>query len=152
VLVRERGDRQWQTKRVRDADFCEEAGEANEWQADDRKEVAVDPLDNRGAIALDAIRAGFVQWLSGRDIGIDLGIREMTEPYACVFDRRGLAIASDHTDCGVDIMSPPFQASQHAASIIFVDGLIQDKIINYYDRVGGDHQGIRFGYRDPTGL
>src|SRR6185437_694465 len=85
---------------VAQSDVGGEPRQAIECQAHDGEVVAIHALDDRRAVALNAVRAGFVHRLAGIDISLDLLRRERTEGHADFFDAGCNAAVPANGDTG----------------------------------------------------
>src|SRR3954468_15741413 len=73
-----RFDRQF-PEAIVDTKLGQQSHQPYDRQAHDREIVAFNPLDDRGAKALNPVSAGFIHRLAGRDVRVDLVIGQLPE-------------------------------------------------------------------------
>src|SRR5215210_4455454 len=83
---------------VLDADLMEQRDKCDERQPHHREVVALDALDNRGAVALDSVSARLIHRLSSRDVRIDLVFGQATELDTDFLDARSEPFAPGDCD------------------------------------------------------
>lgn len=110
--------------------------EPSERKADDIVIGAFYTRNQDRALALNAVRAGFIHRFTGGDVAIDLRIRELSEIDARRLDMKmDMALMIDRKP-GLDFVHPSGEAAEHAARLLLIFGLAKDILIQHHDGIG----------------
>ncbi len=130
--------------------LTQEAQDGYEREAYDVEEVAFDPGDPAGGVALDAVGAGLVEGVAGEEVGFELGWGDFGEGDGggfyvglCVGLFVGLFVdlfvgGRKHGYAGVNVVGAACQGAEHAGGIGAVRGFVEDLAFEDDGGVGGE--------------
>src|SRR5437879_791018 len=91
----------------RKAEACQDLGHLEQGQPHHPRIAALEMLDERSSLALDRVTAGLVERLAGRDVTLDLVLRDCAKGHVRSRDGlRKLRLPTDR-DRGDDLMTAP---------------------------------------------
>ena len=138
-----------------DAELGQQRAQQGQRQAEHRAVVAVDAVDERGAVAVEREPAGHRQRLAGGDVGVDLGVGRAAEAHHGLGDGRGLAVPVAGSTSGVAgderARSRPGSARHQAVASVGRRGLPRTSPSNASTESHPSTSGSSSGRRRPPG-
>src|SRR5882762_6677568 len=110
-------------------------------QSHHTEKVAANPLDQRGALALDRVRAGLVERLPGRHVGGNLDVAERSKRHVGHVERVLHSPVPRHRDRRHHLMFAPLELPQHLHRFLRGRRLSEDRAPQHHRRVGPEHDG-----------
>src|SRR5581483_6973210 len=122
--------------RQRKSQPAQRSNENSEREAHHRVKVAVDPLDERSAVALNAVRARLVHRLAGRDVRIDFILVQSVERHARALAMlRALASVEGDGERRMHQVRAAGEIAQHACGLGAIRRLIVRDAVDVDDRI-----------------
>jgi len=114
----------------------EEGGDEGDGQADDVEVVTLDAGNPAGGAALYGVGSGFVHWLTGGDVGGDVGFGQREEADSGDFGGDFGAGGGDDGDAGDDVMGSAGEKTEDAGGIGIVFRFAEDVVVEGDGGVG----------------
>jgi len=137
---------------VPDSDVAQQTNQPHDRQAHHGEVVALDPLDDRGTIALNPVRSGLVHRLPGGDVSFDLVVPQTPKPHPHFLYGRAELPSARNGDGGGDHVLASAQQRKHPRGVFLVPGLAQDFAVYDDDSVRSNRDQIGIPFRDRARL